>query len=301
MRGGPGLDPREPGTAAGRPRLGAEVLIVLGLSFGQAAIYALLRLIRRLGEAESLRNQTAAINTSVTDVGWLDVTYQLVGAAFALVPVGLALYLLAVRPALANAGGAAWAPGNDLATPLDPKWPPVAGQSAAAGASGRSKAVRPGTLLGLDLTQPLRDLGLGAALAAVIGLPGIGLYFLGRQLGVTVQVTTNNLGDHWWTLPVLVIAAFAAGASEEVVVVGYLVRRLEALAWAPWAIFLASATLRGTYHLYQGVGPFFGNLAMGLVFVWVFRRWGRVTPLLLAHWIMDIVAYVGPSLVGWPA
>jgi len=267
---------------------------VLGLSFGQAAIYALLRLIRRLGETAALRDQTAAINTSVTDVGWLDVTYQLVGAAFALVPVGLALYLLAVRPALAHSS-AAWGSGSDLAAPVDLKRPP------AANLASPPRTVRLGTLLGLDLSQPLKDFGLGAALAAAIGLPGIGFYFLGRQMGLTVQVTTNNLGEHWWTLPVLVVAAFAAGASEEVVVVGYLVRRLEALAWAPWAIFLSSAVLRGTYHLYQGVGPFFGNLAMGLVFVWVFRRWGRVMPLLLAHWLMDIVAFIGPSLIGWPA
>ena len=262
--------------------------MVLGLSFGQSGIYAILRLIRRLGEPTGLRDQTAAINNSVTEVGWLDVAYQLFGAGFALVPIGLALYLLAIRPAWPGVKNsrleAASAPAT---TPTHPALEPT--------------RFSPSRFLGLDLTQPLRDLALGAALAAGIGLPGLGFYLLGRQLGITVQVTTNNLGQHWWTLPVLVVAAFAAGASEEIVVVGYLVRRLEAMAWAPWAILLTSATLRGSYHLYQGVGPFFGNLVMGLVFVWVFRRWGRVMPLVVAHWLMDIVAFIGPSLLAWPA
>ena len=137
-----GLEP-----AVNRPRLGAEVLLVLGLSFGQSGIYALLRLIRRLGEPTSLKEQTANLNVSVSEVGWLDIIYQLVGAAFALVPVGLALYLLAIRPA---------------------------GRSVSRGL--------PGSRLGLDLTRPLRDLGWGAVLAAGIGIPGIGFYLLGRQM-----------------------------------------------------------------------------------------------------------------------
>jgi len=61
--------------------------------------------------------------------------------------------------------------------------------------------------------------------------------------------------------------------------------------------------LRGSYHLYQGLGGFFGNLVMGLVFAWMYRRWGRLGPLVVAHTVMDLFAFVGYALlvghVGW--
>jgi len=42
---------------------------------------------------------------------------------------------------------------------------------------------------------------------------------------------------------------------------------------------------------------------MGLVFGWLYHRWGRVTPLVVAHTLMDTVAFVGYALlaghVGW--
>ncbi|GAA4957356.1 hypothetical protein GCM10023238_25050 [Streptomyces heliomycini] len=41
--------------------------------------------------------------------------------------------------------------------------------------------------------------------------------------------------------------------------------------------------LRGSYHLYQGIGGFIGNMVMGVVFVYLYRRWGRVGPLVVAH------------------
>jgi membrane protease YdiL (CAAX protease family) len=61
--------------------------------------------------------------------------------------------------------------------------------------------------------------------------------------------------------------------------------------------------LRGSYHLYQGLGGFAGNAVMGLVFGEVYRRWGRLWPLVVAHTLMDLVAFVGYALlaghVGW--
>ena len=54
--------------------------------------------------------------------------------------------------------------------------------------------------------------------------------------------------------------------------------------------------LRGSYHLYQGFGAFIGNVVMGLVFGEWFRRRGRVMPLVIAHTLLDIVAFVGYQL-----
>lgn len=81
-------------TAATR-RLRAEVWIVLGLSLGQSAVYAVVSLVRKLSEG-SLRDATAGLNQSRDAVPWLDLTYQLLAIGFALVPVALALYLLSL-------------------------------------------------------------------------------------------------------------------------------------------------------------------------------------------------------------
>jgi membrane protease YdiL (CAAX protease family) len=60
---------------------------------------------------------------------------------------------------------------------------------------------------------------------------------------------------------------------------------------------LASSVLRGSYHLYQGFGAFVGNAVMGVVFALFFIRTRRVWPLIVAHSLLDIVAFVGYSLV----
>lgn len=160
-------------------------------------------------------------------------------------------------------------------------------------AGGRSAVRR----IGLDLGRPWRDLAVGAGLAALIGVPGLGLYVAGRALGVTVEVQASTLNAAWWTIPVLVLAALKNGLLEEVVAVGYLTERLRELRWSAPAVVATSALLRGSYHLYQGWGPFVGNVVMGLVFAEYYRRRRRVMPLVVAHTLMDVFVFVGYALV----
>jgi membrane protease YdiL (CAAX protease family) len=150
--------------------------------------------------------------------------------------------------------------------------------------------------IGFDLSRPGRDLGGGLLLFLAIGVPGILFYALGRVLGLTVQVQASPLDTYWWTVPILVFAALRAGLQEEVIIVGYLFTRLRQLGWGTWTIIVAAALLRGSYHLYQGFGPFVGNAIMGVVFGWCYTRWGRVMPLVVAHVIIDIVSFVGYPL-----
>lgn len=154
--------------------------------------------------------------------------------------------------------------------------------------------------IGLDLTRVARDLGTGLTLVLVIGVPGLMLYAAGRALGITVRVEAAPLDPSWWTIPLLVLAALRAGLLEEVIMVGYLFDRLRRLGWGVWTIILSTAALRGAYHAYQGFGAIVGNVAMGIVFGWVYQRWGRVMPLVIAHVAIDIVAFVGyPLAVAW--
>lgn len=244
-----------PGERAVRRRLGVEIWIVLGLSLGRSAVYAVVSLVAKLTAGPPLASQTTTLNASQSPRPYLDLTYQILSIGFALLPVALALYLLS--------------------------------------ADGRSAVRR----IGLDRARPLRDLAIGTGLAAVIGIPGLGLYVAGRALGVTVEVQASALDAHWWTVPVLLLAALQNALLEEVVAVGYLMERLRTLRWSTPAIIAASAVLRGSYHLYQGWGPFVGNVVMGVVFAEYYRRRRRVMPLVVAHTALDVVAFVGYALL----
>ncbi len=157
--------------------------------------------------------------------------------------------------------------------------------------------------VGFDHRRPAFDLGWGAAVAAVVGGTGLAFYLGARAAGFNLTVVPESLPDVWWKIPVLILSAVQNSVVEEVIVVGYLLRRLDQLGWTPAAALAGSSLLRGTYHLYQGIGGFVGNAVMGVVFVLLYRRWGRVGPLVAAHAFIDIVAFVGYALlagkVGW--
>lgn len=247
-----------------RRRLRLEVLIVLGLSLGQSAIYSVVQLLDKMSRAP-LAQGTSTLNGSRSTREYFDLTYQLLDIVFALVPVLLVIYFL-TDPARCSKDG------------------PESGS-----------AFRK---LGFNLARPGMDLLQGLGLAALIGVGSLGLYALGRQLGITTEIIPSALGAYWWTVPVLVLSAIRHGVVEEVIVVGYLLDRLGKLGWGmPVAIF-ASAMLRGSYHLYQGFGPFIGNAVMGALFAWIYTKTRRVMPLVIAHALLDIAAFVGFSLFG---
>ncbi|WP_374679362.1 MULTISPECIES: CPBP family intramembrane glutamic endopeptidase [Microbacterium] len=157
--------------------------------------------------------------------------------------------------------------------------------------------------MGLDFRRFGGDLGRGVLVTAIIGIPGLALYAVGRLLGISVAVVASPLDAAWWTVPILLFAAVRAALLEEVIMLGWLYDRLRRLGWGWWSIILAAAALRGAYHAYQGFGGIIGNFAMGVVFGWCYRRWGRVMPFVIAHTILDVVSFVGYPLAAalWPA
>jgi uncharacterized protein len=159
------------------------------------------------------------------------------------------------------------------------------------------------TRIGIGRFRLRPDLLGGLGLAALIGIPGLGLYVVARALGFSAEVVPTELTDTWWRIPVLVIAAFANGWAEEVIVIAYLLNRFDQLGVSAVKGVVWSSLLRGGYHLYQGFGAGVGNFIMGLVFGYAYRRWGRLWPLIIAHGIIDTVAFVGYALLaqhlGW--
>ena len=63
-----------------------------------------------------------------------------------------------------------------------------------------------------------------------------------------------------------------------------------------WAVAIA-AILRGSYHLHQGIGPFIGNVILGVIFGVLFLRWGRANPMIIAHTLINSVAFIGYTLL----
>jgi membrane protease YdiL (CAAX protease family) len=141
------------------------------------------------------------------------------------------------------------------------------------------------------------DLIGGVGLAALIGLPGLGLYLAARALRINASVIPSSLSDTWWRIPMLILIAFADGWAEEIIIVGYLLTRLDQLGVGARAALVWSSLLRGTYHLYQGFGAGLGNLVMGLVFGYAWQRTGRLWPLVIAHGLIDTVAFAGYALL----
>ena len=151
--------------------------------------------------------------------------------------------------------------------------------------------------VGLDGTRPRSDVLRAAGLAALIGIPGLALYLGARAAGLNLTVVPSMLDDHWWRVPVLVLSAGANAWAEEVLVVGYLLTALRRLGVSENRALAIAAVLRGSYHLYQGFGGFVGNVAMGLVLGRVWQRTGRLWPLVGAHAVIDVVAFVGSALL----
>jgi len=161
----------------------------------------------------------------------------------------------------------------------------------------RREDPHPAASMGFDLRRPAQDVLVGLGLTALIGLPGLGLYVISRELGFNTMISAANLTSVWWAIPVLILAAMQNAILEEVVMIGYLFTRWAQAGLSTWQIIFASALIRGTYHLYQGFGGFVGNAVMGVIFGWLYTRTKRVMPLVIAHTLLDVIAFVGYTLL----
>ncbi len=243
----------KPVESSNPPRYGLEVIAVLGVSLGMSGIYALLYYAR----AEiTVKGGIAA--TTATVVSGPASTYPVLDLLDDLADVAHGLF-----PAM-------------LALVLLARDP-----------GGRGLGV------GLDWLRARRDILTGVGFTALIGIPGLALVWAAHEFGFNASLAVVDLPDEWYRVPLLLLEAAQNGILEEIVVVAYLLTRLRQLGWSDTRALGASAVLRGSYHLYQGWGGFFGNLVMGLIFGWWFQRTRRVLPLVIAHSLLDAFSFVG--------
>lgn len=242
-----------PSTAAPRERYGLEVLAVLGVSLGMSGLYALLYLIRK-----EITVPGGIANTTACVLCKAPTVYPWLDLADNLADLlsGIAPPLLALVLLARSPGGRGFG-------------------------------------IGFDVRAFARDSMHGVGFLALIGIPGLVLVWAAHQVGANASLAVVDFPDVWYRLPYLLLSAFQNGLAEEIVVVGFLLTRLRQLGWSNQRALAVSALLRGSYHLYQGYGGFAGNVVMGLIFGYWFQRTRRVLPLVIAHFLLDALSFIG--------
>jgi membrane protease YdiL (CAAX protease family) len=148
--------------------------------------------------------------------------------------------------------------------------------------------------LGFDTTRLRRDALIGAGLAVLALAASIGAAAAARGVGLPFRpILPVNADAHLSALFLFLLGSATAAIGEEVVVNAYLITRLEQLGWSSRSALLVSTAVRATYHLYQGLGGFVNNIVGGLVAGWLFQRSRRIMPIVIAHFLFDLIAYLG--------
>ena len=145
----------------------------------------------------------------------------------------------------------------------------------------------------LGLTTPrwgdvLPAVGIAAASFGIAAVIGASL----AQLARGSQFLARPVAPHVPAYYVLygLIAAAVTAVTEETMVNGYLLTRLEQLGWTPGRALLLSVVLRTSYHVYYGLG-FLIAIPFGYFAGRSFQNHHRLTRPVLAHFLYDAVLF----------
>jgi membrane protease YdiL (CAAX protease family) len=106
--------------------------------------------------------------------------------------------------------------------------------------------------------------------------------------GLLNPVTVGHVSHYY--LIYLVILSLTTAVTEEVLVNGYLLTRLDQLGWKPWPALLLSLTLRTSYHVYYGIGFIF-TIPFGYFVTRSFQKHRRLTRPIVTHFAWDAVLF----------
>lgn len=149
--------------------------------------------------------------------------------------------------------------------------------------------------IGLDKTNLRGDLALVIAVfvfCELIPIYGGALVLHGLHVH-SIAPGTGGVPKYYVVLNVL--DGFTAGIVEEIVVLGFLVRRLEQLNLPSWAVVVIAVAVRGSYHLYYGWGVL-PILLWATVTVILYRRWRRLAPFIIVHMLWDSSLFIAASM-----
>jgi len=156
-----------------------------------------------------------------------------------------------------------------------------------------------GRAIGLDRSHPKQDLALL--------LPVFVLCFLIPEIGVSLLLHASHvraIAPAAQNLPRYfsiagIATAVSAGVVEEIVVLGFVVRRLEQLGLRPVAVVTVAVLVRISYHLYYGWGVL-PILAWAVASVLVYRRYRRLGPFVAVHVLWDVGLILVPFFGAGP-
>ena len=147
--------------------------------------------------------------------------------------------------------------------------------------------------VGFDATRLRSDVGIGAGLFLVADAAIVGANAVAHALDLPFRpIEFTNADASAAVIVLALLTSVVSAVSEEVIVNGYVLTRLGDLGWSQNRALAASALLRGSYHLYQGIGGFIYNVIGGLVAGRIFQRTKRIVPLVVAHLLIDVSAFV---------
>lgn len=135
-----------------------------------------------------------------------------------------------------------------------------------------------------DLLPGLGIAAAGYATALILAGPLSAL--LAGHKGLVAQLTIGRVPAYYLLYGLLVAAV--TGITEETLVNGYLLTRLEQLGWKPGPAVLLSLVLRTSYHLYYGLGLVF-TVPFGYFATRSFAKHRRLVRPIAAHFVYDAV------------
>ena len=124
--------------------------------------------------------------------------------------------------------------------------------------------------------------GFGVTLLAIIVLAPVA----GRHNRLFAQVPVGHVPAYYVIYGIAISAITAV--TEETLVSGYLLTRLEQLGWNPRRALLLSLTLRTSYHVYYGLG-FLLTIPFGYYATRSFQKHRRLMRPIVAHFLYDAV------------
>ncbi len=147
--------------------------------------------------------------------------------------------------------------------------------------------------IGFDRARVAGDVRLGALLWGAAAVAIAGANAVAHALDLPFRpIEFTNADASVVVIFLAVLTSVVSAVSEETIVNGYVLTRLDDLGWAENRALVASALLRGSYHLYQGLGGFVYNVIGGVVAGRIFQRTKRIVPLVVAHLLIDMTAFV---------
>jgi membrane protease YdiL (CAAX protease family) len=147
-----------------------------------------------------------------------------------------------------------------------------------------------------------RTIGLGRPRGSDLSW-GLGLWVTSHVLVLILAAIVAGLGSNdvdflprgvplWFLVVQSLVVAVTAGVTEEVMVRGYAMTRLEQLGVPAALIVLAPTAIWSLLHAYQGFGPVVVIFGLGLLWAYWFWRTRRLWPVLIAHVLYDLTILV---------